>query len=45
MSEKITKTLRFDKELVNKAKKIATLDKRSFNNWLEKIIEREVAKN
>lgn len=38
----ITKTLRFDKKLIEDAEKLAAAEKRSFNNWVEWLIEREV---
>ena len=43
--DKITKTLRFDLELIQKAEKLAKTDKRSLNNWLECLIEKEVTKS
>jgi hypothetical protein len=40
--EKQTKTLRFSRDLIKKAEAIAKREKRSFNNWLERLIEDEV---
>lgn len=45
MSTKITKTLRFDTDLIKKAEILASQDKRSLNNWLEVLIEKEVKSN
>lgn len=42
MAEKITKTLRFDALLINKAESLALQDRRSLNNWIEVLIEKEV---
>ena len=42
MSAKITKTLRFDAELIRKAAALADQENRSLNNWIETLIMKEV---
>ncbi|MFA6126152.1 MAG: hypothetical protein WC699_02510 [Bacteroidales bacterium] len=42
MSEKIIKTLRFDLQLVKLAEQEAKMENRSFNNWLETLMMREL---
>lgn len=42
MADKIIKTLRFDARLIKKAEELAKRDNRSFNNWLEWLMMREV---
>lgn len=38
----INKTLRFDKEQIEKAEKLAAEEMRSFNNWLASLIDKEI---
>jgi len=42
MADRINKTLRFDARLIKQAEKLAKLENRSFNNWLEWLMMREV---
>jgi hypothetical protein len=42
MADKVTRTFRFDSDLIKKAEVLAKMDRRSLNNWLEVLIDKEI---
>lgn len=43
--KKVTKTLRFTPKLIADVQKLAELENRNFNNYVETVLLREVAKH